>query len=425
MKKLYALILLLFIGTSNTMAQGGIVVYDGAFDGGYKAVPANWNIDQIDLIWNDKISSIHVPKGYKIAVFTDLNYQGEKLIIDSRWQATGDFAKWDNKISSIKILEKPEEYSMVYTCYIWHSDKWERFDDLVLASNGLLYSGTRPIQNQTQKGGTTVSWSMAGGNSYDAEVSIDGKKIIGWINHSSLGKINLKGDLFELRKNADAPFTSRTEKEAESTTAVAATPPVQPTNTFVVYGNVKLYKSNNFTGESKIITSNWNPKNYPESYNWGGKVNAIKVSEGWSIRLYRFKDFSGSYIDISDDWSSAQNAEWKNNIGSIKIVRKGRIDQHGTQISSGVKLYKSNNFNGESKYITSNWSPNAYPESYNWGSRVNSIKVPEGWGVRLYRFKNFSGSYLEITDDWKSSNNPEWKDNIGSIKIVAKPQNWK
>lgn len=61
------------------------------------------DIDWIGEHWNDRISSIHVNKGYKLQVFYDIHYGKKYLVIEGDWNAPED---WDNRISSIKVLRK-------------------------------------------------------------------------------------------------------------------------------------------------------------------------------------------------------------------------------------------------------------------------------------------------------------------------------
>jgi hypothetical protein len=65
----------------------------------------NW--DQIsNPAWNDFISSIRIPQGYKIQVFEDSNFQGESMVLTGDWSYTGDTG-FNDVISSIRILEYP------------------------------------------------------------------------------------------------------------------------------------------------------------------------------------------------------------------------------------------------------------------------------------------------------------------------------
>ena len=56
------------------------------------------------FFWNDKISSIQVPQGWKIILYEHENFGGRSLTLTSDWtvRAWNDF--WNDRISSIRVI---------------------------------------------------------------------------------------------------------------------------------------------------------------------------------------------------------------------------------------------------------------------------------------------------------------------------------
>jgi hypothetical protein len=194
-------------------------------------------------------------------------------------------------------------------------------------------------------------------------------------------------------------------------------------------GFIKIYLKDNFTGESKIITEDWSPESYNDMVKWEGEIQSIRIPEGWSIRVYYYRGFGGDYLELSDDWTIHDNPEWEGEISSIRIIRKANLNKrkdrhHSSRGGRGyVKIYLKDNFTGESKIITEDWSPESYNDMVKWEGEIRSIRIPEGWSIRVYYYRGFGGDYLELSDDWTVYENPEWRGQISSIQIIRKPKN--
>ena len=434
MKRINFIYILLFLLSFNKMeAQlGSIVLYENDNSGGAITLHNNWNMKECDVIWDNKISSIYIPNGFKIQIFQDIDFKGKSIVLNSTISFKDTLKLWDDKISSIKILKKPTGYTLFFSTYFLHSGKWNRMDDIVLSSEGIMYYGTRIIMNPTVNK-NIVSWKKENKNLFDAKLNMSAKNISGWIIHPFFGKVKLKSKLFELVHNTNPPFVSKREKTINiPVKKIHPNPAPQktvikefyiPINGKSYSSNVKIYTSENFTGESKLISKDWYPKDYEQKIKWDGKINSIRVPEGWSIRVYYFDNFRGSYLELSDNWTLKDNPEWKGKISSIKIVSKqNSISSNSNNFNFGnVKIYKTENFTGESKLISKDWHPKDYEQKIKWDGKISSIRVPEGWSIRVYYFNNFSGSYLELSDDWTLKDNPDWKGKISSIKIIQKP----
>ena len=438
MKRFNIIYILLFLLCFNkTQAQiGAIILYENDKNGGLITLHQNWNISGQHKIWDNKISSIYIPKGFEIRVFEKIDYKGNSLILNSSISFSDTLKEWDNKISSIEILKRPKGYTLFFTSFFLKSGKWERMDDFILSSEGVLYYGTKIINSPTIDN-NFISWKKENRNLFDAELTMEEKTLNGIIIHPIYGKTKVIGRLFETVYNTIPPFVSNREKEKSKIIEIPSQKNIKikeeketivkeiyiPVNLKHQKYGVKIYKTANYKGESKLLNSNWNPTDFTDRIKWDGKINSIKVPDGWSIRVYYFNDFRGDYLELSDDWTIKDNPDWKGDISSIKIIKSQKInsENYNKYNLKNIKIYKTEDFRGESKLVSKDWSPADYSEKYKWSGKIKSIRVPNGWSIRVYYFEGFRGSYLELSDDWTIKDNPDWKGKISSIKIIQKP----
>ncbi len=84
--------------------EPGVTVYwDADYKGNSKVFTADaaW----VGNDWNDQISSIRVPRGYKVIVYRDSNFRGASLTLNSDWTVTAASREWNDQISSLKIIK--------------------------------------------------------------------------------------------------------------------------------------------------------------------------------------------------------------------------------------------------------------------------------------------------------------------------------
>jgi hypothetical protein len=55
--------------------------------------------------WNDLITSIQVPDGYKLIILQDADFKGYAMEISGFWSAA-NLPDWDNRISSMRLVKQ-------------------------------------------------------------------------------------------------------------------------------------------------------------------------------------------------------------------------------------------------------------------------------------------------------------------------------
>jgi len=85
----------------------GITLYEHAnFVGASITTNSYWDYT-MHQGWNDRISSIRIPPGYKIQVFAHGDQNGPSLVLTSDWTVTASNLSFNDVISAIKIVEYP------------------------------------------------------------------------------------------------------------------------------------------------------------------------------------------------------------------------------------------------------------------------------------------------------------------------------
>ncbi|MBO0953109.1 peptidase inhibitor family I36 protein [Fibrella forsythiae] len=78
---------------------------DGGFTGATKNISSDWSVSSIGDSWNDAISSIRVPPGWKVTIYRDAGFQGRSMVIVGNWSVSGQFDEWNDQISSVRVTK--------------------------------------------------------------------------------------------------------------------------------------------------------------------------------------------------------------------------------------------------------------------------------------------------------------------------------
>lgn len=110
---------------------------------------------------------------------------------------------------------------------------------------------------------------------------------------------------------------------------------------------VTLYKSSNWTGDSKKISDNWVSNGAQDP--WNDAVHSIKVDEGWSAILYEHVNNGGDVSEtIKGNWQAPE--KWNKKISSIAVMRL--TDKNGSTFGTGLfgnKIWMTQNLDGSLK----------------------------------------------------------------------------
>ena len=62
------------------------------------------NYPQLDYAWNNRISSVIIPQGLKVIMYSEPNFTGQSMVLTNNWTSVGLNDQWDNKVSSMIIV---------------------------------------------------------------------------------------------------------------------------------------------------------------------------------------------------------------------------------------------------------------------------------------------------------------------------------
>ena len=73
------------------------------FNGSSKRIYWEWTVEHSNEFWNDRISSIFVPEGYRVIAYEHSYFRGRCLVLENNWSAPRGQNWWNDRISSIRI----------------------------------------------------------------------------------------------------------------------------------------------------------------------------------------------------------------------------------------------------------------------------------------------------------------------------------
>ncbi len=252
-------------------SQGVTLFWDGNFSGPSIVIEGDWDANS-NMKWNDQISSIRIPAGYKIQVFEHTNFGGASKILSGDW--TVPDGNFNDYISSIKILEYPRKGVVVY----------------------------RDGRYQGQSLEITSDWDASSDMSWNDQISsirIPAGYKIQVFEHTNFGGISkiLTGDW---------TVTDGSFNDFISSIKILEYP----------HTGVVLYRDANFQGASVEITTDWDATS---DMDWNDQISSIKIPAGTQIQVFEHIEFGGESRILSKDWTTAGD-DFNDMISSIKFL---------------------------------------------------------------------------------------------------------
>ncbi len=307
----------------------------------------SYNINQL-TIGNDQLSSIKVPKGFVVTLYSDANFSGKTMPVTQDTPYVGN--QFNDTISSIKV-----EFI--------GSD-----DNVVKIYTDANYQG----KSQDLKAGNYNISQLNIGNDQLSSIKVP------------------KG--FVVTLYADANFTGKTMKVTQDTPYVGnefndmtSSIKVEPISSDD--NVVKIYVDANYQGKSQDLkVGNYNINQLTIG---NDQLSSIKVPKGFVVTLYADANFTGKTMKVTQDTPYVGN-EFNDMTSSIKVE----------SISSDnrvVTIYEHANYQGKSQDLkVGSYNTNRLTIVNN---TLSSLRVPRGFVVTLYTDDNFKGRTMTVTRD--------------------------
>ena len=393
MRRLLLLIAGVLMGW-NGQAQFVILYESTNFRGEHLLIDREWSCNEQSSFCSE-IESIEIPDGWEVWAYEDKDFSGEVLRLNRSWNGTdGEAWKWRNDIGSIRIVRQTigQNYSdlgvalfqrkglkgeHIFISKNWSCDQNRSFcsdiESIYVPPGWEVWAyEDRNYRGEVMR--LTKSWYGTDGNAWQ------------WVN--DIGSVRI------VRKFRTTPYGPK----------------------FKVEQGIALFKSPGFKGEHVFTRNDWSCQNSPGFCN---DVESIFVPKGWEIMVYEHRNFRGEHKRLNASWNGngPNNWQWRNDIGSIRILKKplGRQARHLSQ-RKVVSLFE-HNFEGRKMVISKDWTVLGSNDPFN--DRISSIHVPKGWKVIVYEHAHFRGNSMEITGQWQAErSNSFWNDRISSIRVV-------
>lgn len=81
-----------------------VVIFEHGNFGGAQLPVSNHIANLSDWNWNDVVSSIHVPEGWRVIVYEHVGFEGRSTTLRSDWTVYRSTDWWNDRISSIELV---------------------------------------------------------------------------------------------------------------------------------------------------------------------------------------------------------------------------------------------------------------------------------------------------------------------------------
>lgn len=77
-----------------------------SFRGAALTISGEWSTVYADDFWNDRISSIYVPRGYAVILYEHAYFGGRSVVIEGSWNTGSSWDFWNDRISSVRVVRR-------------------------------------------------------------------------------------------------------------------------------------------------------------------------------------------------------------------------------------------------------------------------------------------------------------------------------
>ncbi len=289
-----------------------------------------------------------------ICFYVDENYKGEEFCVDSNESQRRIGARYDNRISSIRIFNRAE-----ITVY-----ENENFT----GSRQTFSQNVPKLRNWSDR---ITSFQFTTDRQYGERDSQAGDRQYGGRNGSQAGgRYGRWSRGNELRDG------------------------------------VCFYMDGDYQGEEFCIDGNESQRKIAERYN--DRISSVRISGRTQVVVYEHENFGGTRRILNSDTPNL--GDFNDKITSIEVAG----DRSGSsEAGDKVCFYVDRDYQGEEFCVDGNGSQRKIAERYN--DRISSARIPGGTQVVVYEHENFGGARRVLTNDTPGLG--DFNDKITSIEV--------
>ncbi len=77
-----------------------------SFRGAALTISGEWTAEYSNDFWNDRISSIYVPRGYAVILYEHAFFGGRSVVIEGSWNTASSCDFWNDRVSSMRVVRR-------------------------------------------------------------------------------------------------------------------------------------------------------------------------------------------------------------------------------------------------------------------------------------------------------------------------------
>lgn len=284
--------------------------------------------------WDNNVSSIKVPDGYKLLCYDRSDLQGDMIEITGDWTLNPENMGWNDRISSMQLIKinTPVKKEKVVRAFkdINFGGSYKDFeifgDPKTPHLFGLTDEWHKTISSlQIPEGYKVIAYEQKGmrgstieltGN-WTASTQMDWDNRIGSFqlmlktvetNNSNSGNNNTNNNNSNNRNNNNGNNNNNNTNNSNNNNPSTGL----PANIYV-----RVFENPDFTGESRDFGFVSAILGFGDL---NKKVSSIRIRPGYKIIAFDKDDLKGSHIEITKDWSANNRGDWNDRISSIRLM---------------------------------------------------------------------------------------------------------
>ena len=385
-----SLLLSCLLVTGSLLAQNYVSLYEDCQYGGrrYFLEPGSYRMYAMK-IGNDRLSSLQVPQGLKVTLYSDDNFRGNARTITANIACLD--SGWNDNASSIVV----ESTGPVYNA-----------NDYVVFYNDCYERGF----SRTLRPGTYTG--------------------------NDLGNMKYNISSFRIYGNLQVKVYLNNENASGYNTIYAASQSCLPSSYNDRIGSVVIETRQPGSGGggggsyNQSLVSFYTNCNYEgncirlQPGNYSGEklglfrydISSLEIPAGMRVRVYANDNLGGSST-LLDQNETCLSYSLNDRIGSLSIEsgfgNGGPVNGPGNET---VVFFTDGSYRGQSATVLpgsySNMAQLGFPDK-----ALSSLTVPSGYRVVLYEYENFGGRSISITESRSSFGFSNWNDRASSVKV--------
>ncbi len=388
------LFLLLFLACTLTTGMAQVTLYDNCnYTGRNISLNAGDYSNLANFIGNATLSSLIVPSGYSVELFTGVNFSGTSSgRITSNITCLG--TSFNNRVYSLRILLQDGSQPGGSEVYFYSGCQFSGLSRGLREGNYNLSNAQSNFAPQSLR----IPYGMvvelyAGSNFTGAstgKITSDNDCLGGWIS----GK-------------------------ARSARVYGQSGPGGPGEGGMDPNGIRVFDAVGYGGNGQYFQTG----RYNNLGGFNDRIVCVQVPAGYRVVLYEHSNFGGRSVTLTSNTDNLATLGMFAIASSMMVEYPGSGSGGGPGSNSRVTFYNSCNYGGRNRqFATGNFS---YLSNSQSNFPPQSLRVPHGMVVELYAGSNFTGAStgkitndIDCLGDWikgkARSAKVYWRDDAGS-----------